>query len=1575
MIALNSPTNCLQSFRLELRSGNNSDFPSQANDDFASAMRSNSTLISRGKVEISCNRASRAKAASNSPFAVAYEYIHIITNVFNVFLGIQPRKSYLLHNKKNHSMYYKQKKKFGLFGYALAAIGMNETSQRGALHHHLCAWLGLHSRLLEAAAAFPDLVKEIGKVIDSQFSAEIEGKYHVLDLLSTFMTKSTIQNKPKQTFSPPALQCRPCIFNDTSNPDGGDSAFKEICSYNVSRLNIHHHSFTCFKGGSGKAGCRMSFPQPLIEQTVPVQLTANEENGTNTEKNWRVCDNIISTQFHNIIYPKLHERITVYELKRGKPFILQNIPIDIEIGDDDTLQEYVLNLFRNIIAYGDATSETNHKNPNVKAIMEWLSMLTGKTILKLYRWLQKDIPSRNGLVVPFNDVITTVLGCNTSIQFLGNQEQSKNTLFYLAPYLTKDNVSLSNCISVIKKSYDDVTTNPSKAVDTGTDLRFAKHMNMRILNMLDTKMEISDTQAAAALLGMEAQVVTDTFWYINPSHHIEYVKLCIAQQPNLMNFNDTDENLICPISDDDESDSLSISSDESDDSDTSTNSVNEIDFDIPQSIEEMFVDNFPEVMNDSYDDTIHQNKVLYVKKAGRGKIFKRTKGLPEVSIQIGYHYFYRGEHFADFNRIEYYTLVQIVERKSTIKVGNRGVKSVRFDFAPGHVLFESHVQMIKFHQPTPIFANHTHKPKQPGKEVCPNHTGYKDFIKKANAFALYYLTMFRPESEHFNATDKPNKYKYDWTAFKTWVKDLEADTRIISHCRIIQLQTHIDGLATTKSLRTVAKNYRDRERRIWTQREREQFRLLEKNANLGQNSPHSGFDQDDYDMQHSMTIHQFRIAVKMTTYGLSQMSLLHDLCPIESQSSQNFNSHTAQDICETVYRQSNDIDLIENACSLYQTNMRTIDNTVSDDSPSLLDENIFETPLDANAENETEYRNRIITETITFVRESIERKKNITLGKSQRDVIEYWIDELCAIKTAKHFGIYDDNYKMPLILMLGLPGTGKSFVIDAISECVSYLHLGDVLKTAHYGVAAMNISGSTIHKLFKINFQEGTNSKTELRDQDLIDLQNRLKSDSLFMLVIDEISNVPPHLLHRINRRLQAIRNCTKPFGGLAVFLVGDFLQKKPPGSTPLVHGLMYMVVMEDIDVNRNNSAFVPKRNFPYKGKRPDGLRDPTSNTYLGLKLFEKFQLVSLKEQQRASEDNEHMKLLEKMSQHKCKVTVEDLNLYEHLSKKDMDSDFQNACFIVSTNRERHNISFHMAQLFAIRHKCPIIRWNLKIKGWLNRPSINEELDLLDKDPIFYDHFVQGIDCYLTENINTPLMIGNGTKVKQHSLVFETQEHENHVADMILNSRPGQIITLPFTPLCINVELYHDFLDDDIRRQLKHSSVPLNQEDSAATEKIVISLLKSKHGTKLRAMPTIVTNICYTPARVFLKSLFPLQLGAAVTVDKAQGRTLDKVVACLSRRNDNLYEMDINSIFVTLSRVRRRSDLRLLIHRDSTTLWNQLNYIENLSHDREYFDYMGGFEHNNEGERNHPKIWNRTKALDTMARTIHSTNS
>ena len=131
---------------------------------------------------------------------------------------------------------------------------------------------------------------------------------------------------------------------------------------------------------------------------------------------------------------------------------------------------------------------------------------------------------------------------------------------------------------------------------------------------------------------------------------------------------------------------------------------------------------------------------------------------------------------------------------------------------------------------------------------------------------------------------------------------------------------------------------------------------------------------------------------------------------------------------------------------------------------------------------------------------------------------------------------------------------------------------------------------------------------------------------------------------------------------------------------------------------------------------------------------------------------------------------------------------------------------------------------------------------------------------------------------------------------------------------------------------------------------------------KLSPTPTIITPKCYTPARVYVKPLFPYQLGAAITVDKAQGRTLDKVVACLSKRDENVYEMDINSVFVALSRVRHRNDLRLLIH-DRTNFESELGYIESLQHDKEYFDWMKGFEICG---LNEPMSWNRKLALSEI---------
>ena len=1514
---------------MDFRSIDNFQFPARTGQNFVKSMQSGGKLMMSTKVEIDCSRSNRANVAIANPTAVAMEYIHIITNVFKVFLGVQPtNNSVFLHSKKNHSTYYKHCDKFGLFGNTLAAIGINETSKRGALHHHLCAWLGLNSHILEAAVSFPDIVKEITRVLDSQFKAEIGCKYHVVDLLSQHMRKCKTHKRHQQLSIPSSLICRPCEENNMNQPVVDGFKFEEAYSHNGIRLNTHKHSFTCFKGVSGKTGCRMSFPLALIEETKPVQLKPNRNrDALNSTVTYDICKDLIPLT-GSALEPKNPDRISVYELKRPKLTSLEEIPREILEGSDKLLSEFVV--MRIMTKIGSDSEEII----KVSAIKDWLKSLNRKSMIAIYNIIKEELPKRNGLIVPFNDVITALLGCNSSVQFLGNSEQSKNTIFYLVPYLTKDNVSLSNCIPIIEQAYKHVIDKGSVASDQGTDLRLAKHLGMRLLNLLDSKLEISDTQAVAALLGMGAQVVTDNFWYFNPKHHIQFVKRVIKQQPEVMDFNDTKKMDYEPSSN---SENESTTTDSTSDSDLS-----------------IFY------CNDRQKDTINENEVCFVHQGGTGRIFKRGPTRTEISIQDPYHYFYRGEVLAVMSRLEYNILIQIEKRTKENVRGKRGVKSTFFEFAKSHVLFESHVQKLRQHQPTPIFSDNF-APKHPGKEIFPNQTGYRAFRNVADSFALYYLTIYRAETSYWDAGSQTNAYKYDWNEFKEWIKGLESDNKIISYCRLVQMRRHIKGMKTNSSLRLISKQYRERNRKLWTELELSQLRINEEFRKLEVNKVHDSIDNDEFDTHDGMSSQQFRLAMLLASYTSSQLLSIGCMSNLIKK---NMNALLPRDV-----RKVNERAVFKGVFSLKKHSSLLLDSdigfsTVSSDIANAkagygtINLNIIDS-------SEERYLNHLISETNGFVIEHITRNGERPLAKEQSKVINYWIHQLCTIKTKRYFGRYIENvHSNKLVMMLGLPGTGKSFVIDAISKCVSFLRMGFVLKTAHYGVAAMNIGGSTLHKTFKISVNDGVNSKQSLSSQSLVDMRRLLNVENLSMLIIDEISNVPPSLFHRVNQRLQQIMNCNLPFGGLNVMIVGDFLQKQPPASISLVKGLMHFAVSEDIKDKKIESPFTPKINQPYKDCFPSR-NSMTSNTTLGLLLFEQFRLFSLSQQQRASEDHEHTEFLKKLSSERKKICLHDFKIYKPLSANDLTKEFANATFIVSTNRERLNIGYHMAQLYALKNKRPLLRWPLKISGWLNRPLKGQEIDIIEKDPLFYDHFVQGLDGYLNENINVSLLIGNGTKIKYHSLSFKTSDDEIFVSHELEKSKPGEIITLPFAPEFVNVEIEQRQLTLDVKRKLNEIKIPLT--DGSDKEKIIIPIRPTANAKPSKPIPTLITSKCYLPSRVSVRPMFPIQFGSSMTVEKAQGRTIDKVVICLSKRNIHVCEMDVTSIFVALSRVKKREDLRYLLH-DDDTLKEQMGYIENLSHEREYFDYLKGFQ--NDGlfnNVNDPAEWIREKALHELA--------
>ena len=175
-----------------------------------------------------------------------------------------------------------------------------------------------------------------------------------------------------------------------------------------------------------------------------------------------------------------------------------------------------------------------------------------------------------------------------------------------------------------------------------------------------------------------------------------------------------------------------------------------------------------------------------------------------------------------------------------------------------------------------------------------------------------------------------------------------------------------------------------------------------------------------------------------------------------------------------------------------------------------------------------------------------------SLDPDQKNVLDiglkYAQDFMKAIKKS------DNKWpKPPLVAVLGGAGTGKSHVIDVLSQMIDKTFRSPtddfnspyVLKLAFTGNAAAIITGQTLHSSFNFKFN---NQLTGLGDK-LRDLR-RKQLHNLRVLIIDEISLVKSDLLYQLDFRLQKdIFQNSLAFGNMAIFVLGDILQIRPPGA------------------------------------------------------------------------------------------------------------------------------------------------------------------------------------------------------------------------------------------------------------------------------------------------------------------------------------------------------------------------------------------------------------------------------------------
>ncbi len=140
----------------------------------------------------------------------------------------------------------------------------------------------------------------------------------------------------------------------------------------------------------------------------------------------------------------------------------------------------------------------------------------------------------------------------------------------------------------------------------------------------------------------------------------------------------------------------------------------------------------------------------------------------------------------------------------------------------------------------------------------------------------------------------------------------------------------------------------------------------------------------------------------------------------------------------------------------------------------------------------------------------------------------------------------------PLVLVTGRAGTGKTKLIRYLRHRPGGERQAVVAPT---GIAALNAGAQTIHKLFRL--------PPNLMDpRDLPPLAGGASVlKKMTRLVIDEISMARADVMDAVDARLREVREDHRPFGGVQVVMVGDFLQLPPVVSRddePLLQALGY---------------------------------------------------------------------------------------------------------------------------------------------------------------------------------------------------------------------------------------------------------------------------------------------------------------------------------------------------------------------------------------------------------------------------------
>lgn len=132
------------------------------------------------------------------------------------------------------------------------------------------------------------------------------------------------------------------------------------------------------------------------------------------------------------------------------------------------------------------------------------------------------------------------------------------------------------------------------------------------------------------------------------------------------------------------------------------------------------------------------------------------------------------------------------------------------------------------------------------------------------------------------------------------------------------------------------------------------------------------------------------------------------------------------------------------------------------------------------------------------------------------------------------------------VFITGAAGTGKSYLLHYIRNT---LKDKDIQITATTGIAAVNISGVTLHSWANLGKEDVPIYKIAHKILSPQGIYTRKKILSTDILAIDEISMLSMNTFEMLDELLRVVRGKDVPFGGIQMVLFGDFFQLPPVKS------------------------------------------------------------------------------------------------------------------------------------------------------------------------------------------------------------------------------------------------------------------------------------------------------------------------------------------------------------------------------------------------------------------------------------------